>query len=398
MLTAQDEAWFSSLVPSWLGGGRGPSSTRDDLLRKEIFAPWPGAAESFGIFANVLFSHNTLVGIMTFGLGMAAGIPTLMLTVYQGLPLGAFIALHYNRDLTVDFLGWLAIHGVTELGALVLFAAGGLVIGEKILFPGRYSRHRESRFARPAGGADGGRRRPHAVRGGDPRRRLSPAGAEHAVAFRHRLRRRRAVARLFLLRRQGKKAGPAKGAAAMTLTHERTSEFFEGGRRERRQIITPEGVPVTVELADHGERLIAFVLDLFIWLLLTLAIYIPIIWALGSSGGSLIAISIALFIGFLIRNLYFVTFELAWRGSTPGKRLVGLRVIDRAGGPLMPSAIIARNLTREVEMFIPLGHADDLGKDRRRAAWAGRTSRSRYGCCSSRRCRSSTATACAAAT
>ena len=36
--------------------------------------------------------------------------------------------------------------------------------------------------------------------------------------------------------------------------HERTSEFFEGGRRERRQIITPEGVPLSVELADHGER------------------------------------------------------------------------------------------------------------------------------------------------
>jgi len=140
MLTVQDEAWFSSLAPSGLAGGRGPSSTRADLYNKEIFAPWPGAVESFGIFANVLFSHNTLVGIMTFGLGMAAGIPTMLLSVYQGLPLGAFIALHYNRELTVDFLGWLAIHGVTELGALILFAAGGLVIAEKILFPGRYSR------------------------------------------------------------------------------------------------------------------------------------------------------------------------------------------------------------------------------------------------------------------
>ncbi len=233
--------------PRWCRPGSpaaaGPSSTRADLLSKEIFAPWPGAAESFGIFANVLFSHNTLVGILTFGLGMAAGIPTLLLSVYQGLPLGAFIALHYNRDLTVDFLGWLAIHGVTELGALMLFAAGGLVIAEKILFPGRYSRHRESRLARPAGGADGGRRGAHAVRGGDPRRRLSPAGAEHAAALRHRVRRRRALARLFLLRRQGK-ARRAKGAATMTLIHERTSEFFEGGRRERRQIITPEGVPV----------------------------------------------------------------------------------------------------------------------------------------------------------
>jgi uncharacterized membrane protein SpoIIM required for sporulation len=139
-LTVQDEAWFSSLVPSGLSGGRGPSSTRADLYNGEIFAPWPGAVASFGIFANVLFSHNTLIGIMTFGLGMAAGVPTIMLTVYQGLPLGALIALHYNRDLTVEFFGWLSIHGVTELGALMLFAAGGLVIAEKILFPGRYSR------------------------------------------------------------------------------------------------------------------------------------------------------------------------------------------------------------------------------------------------------------------
>ena len=147
----------------------------------------------------------------------------------------------------------------------------------------------------------------------------------------------------------------------MTLTHERasaherTSEFLEGGRRERRQIVTPEGVPVTVELADYGERVVALVIDLFIWLVLTLAIYIPLILVIGLSGGSLIAISIALFIGFLVRNLYFVYFELAWRGATPGKRVVGLRVIDRAGGPLWPSAVVARNLTREIEMFIPLG-------------------------------------------
>jgi uncharacterized RDD family membrane protein YckC len=141
----------------------------------------------------------------------------------------------------------------------------------------------------------------------------------------------------------------------MTSTHERTSQFLEGSRREQRQIITPEGVPVTVELADYGERLVALAIDLVIWLLLTLAIFIPIVLSLGMSGGSLIAISIALFIGFLVRNLYFVYFELAWRGSTPGKRLVGLRVIDRAGGPLLPSAVVARNLTREIEMFLPLG-------------------------------------------
>ncbi len=99
--------------------------------------------------ANFLFSHNTLVGLMTFGLGLAAGVPTMMLNVYQGLVLGAFLALHYNRDLTVDFLGWVSIHGTTEFGALMLLAAGGLLIAEKILFPGHSQSPRESGLARP---------------------------------------------------------------------------------------------------------------------------------------------------------------------------------------------------------------------------------------------------------
>src|SRR5580693_3454357 len=140
ILTVQDEAWFSSFMPAAMAGGRGPSSTAASLRDKELFAPWPGAVEAFGVFANVLFSHNTLVGLMCFGLGLAAGIPTLMLTTYQGLGLGAFVALHYNRDLTIECLGWLSIHGTTELGALILLSAGGLVIADKILFPGRYSR------------------------------------------------------------------------------------------------------------------------------------------------------------------------------------------------------------------------------------------------------------------
>jgi uncharacterized RDD family membrane protein YckC len=143
---------------------------------------------------------------------------------------------------------------------------------------------------------------------------------------------------------------------APMLAHERTSQFFEGGgSRRKREIITPEGVPVTVDIADYGERLVAFVIDLTIWTLLTFAIYIPVFAVLGRTRGNLIAIAIALFLGFLIRNLYFIYFEMAWRGATPGKRIVGLRVIDRSGGPLVASAVIARNLTREVEMFIPFG-------------------------------------------
>jgi uncharacterized RDD family membrane protein YckC len=112
-----------------------------------------------------------------------------------------------------------------------------------------------------------------------------------------------------------------------------------------------------VDLADYGERLSAFFIDLVIWILAMIAVYLPIILLLVTRSARTvgIAISIALFLGFLVRNLYFVYFEIAWRGATPGKRAVGLRVIDRHGGPLSPTAVIARNLTREVEMFLPLG-------------------------------------------
>jgi uncharacterized RDD family membrane protein YckC len=67
-----------------------------------------------------------------------------------------------------------------------------------------------------------------------------------------------------------------------------------------------------------------------------------------------VMLQLALFAAFVIRTLYFSYFELAWQGVTPGKRIIGLRVIDRHGGPLRATAVIARNLTRELEAFMPL--------------------------------------------
>jgi uncharacterized membrane protein SpoIIM required for sporulation len=139
-LTVEDESWFTTLVPASLAQGRGVASTRESLLATEIFAPWHGLGDSLLVVANVLFNHNTMVGIMTFSLGLLAGVPTVLLVAYQGVILGAFLALHYDRGIAVDFLGWVSIHGVTEISAILLCGAAGLVISEKILFPDRYSR------------------------------------------------------------------------------------------------------------------------------------------------------------------------------------------------------------------------------------------------------------------
>jgi uncharacterized RDD family membrane protein YckC len=111
-------------------------------------------------------------------------------------------------------------------------------------------------------------------------------------------------------------------------------------------------VPLIVELADRGSRAAAFMLDLVFIILILVA------------GGIALAFTVqvikvwALVVGilgfFLVRIFYFPIAELAWRGATPGKRILGLRVIDRHGGPLKPEAVVVRNLMREVEVFMPL--------------------------------------------
>jgi uncharacterized RDD family membrane protein YckC len=141
----------------------------------------------------------------------------------------------------------------------------------------------------------------------------------------------------------------------MTTGHELASTFLEGGGRSRRELMTPEGVPLAVDLADYGERAVAFVLDFVLCSAATALIYLLFILLPFGGTTGIVARSLVLFIAFVVRNFYFIHFELSWQGATPGKRMVGLRVVDRRGGPLLPSAVVARNLTREIETFLPLG-------------------------------------------
>ena len=68
------------------------------------------------------------------------GIPTIVLLMMNGLPIGAFLAVHAEKGLLFEIGGWLSIHGTTELFAIVLAGAGGLLIGRAVAFPGDLSR------------------------------------------------------------------------------------------------------------------------------------------------------------------------------------------------------------------------------------------------------------------
>jgi len=123
------------------------------------------------------------------------------------------------------------------------------------------------------------------------------------------------------------------------------------GKRQR-QIVTPEGVALTVELADRGSRAAAFMLDVVFIILVMILGGIALFFLAGFLHVWTAVIAILGF--FLVRVFYFPYAELRLRGATPGKRLLGLRVIDRNGRPLKPEAIVVRNLMREVEVFIPM--------------------------------------------
>ena len=138
--------------------------------------------------------------------------------------------------------------------------------------------------------------------------------------------------------------------------------------RRRREIVTPEGVALPVDLADRGERAAAVLIDLIIIVAALLVFWLALWLALGGEDAapSGWGLAFALVVSFALRSFYFTFFELRWHGRTPGKRLLRLRVIDRRGGRLRSDAVFARNLMREVELFLPISlliAGESLGGD-----------------------------------
>ncbi len=133
----------------------------------------------------------------------------------------------------------------------------------------------------------------------------------------------------------------------------RDGEATQKPDRLNREIVTPEGVPLHLRLAERGERLAAVLIDLsiIIGVLIAIILIAVILLPVATYGW---ALAFGLVLSFAFRSFYFIFFELRWQGMTPGKRALGIRVIDRTGGRLQPGAVFARNLMREIELFLPI--------------------------------------------
>ncbi|WP_156841883.1 stage II sporulation protein M [Novosphingobium aquimarinum] len=133
LLSASDTEWYYALVPGQFADARVPGASAE-VLRNTLFGN--EGQKGLGAFAAFLFSNNAQVSIMAFALGFAFGLPSLLLLVKNTAVLGAMLWLYHGAGLTIDFVGWIGVHGTTELFAILLAGGAGLHIGRAMAFPG----------------------------------------------------------------------------------------------------------------------------------------------------------------------------------------------------------------------------------------------------------------------
>src|SRR5687767_1226923 len=113
-----------------------------------------------------------------------------------------------------------------------------------------------------------------------------------------------------------------------------------------RRVATPEGIELTLRLAGPVPRACAWAIDLLIRVLIVLAVS-AIASLLGRAGWGLVLLT-----AFFVEWLLPAWLEVKWGGQTPGKRLLGIAVLNDDGTPLRWPGAMTRNLLRAVD-FLP---------------------------------------------
>ena len=111
----------------------------------------------------------------------------------------------------------------------------------------------------------------------------------------------------------------------------------------------PEGVVFSLPLAGPATRFLAWLLDLALTLALILVLnqaLRPLLVLLPDLGAG-----VSVLLLFAVPIFYGILFEGFWRGQTPGKRVLRLRVMDAGGLRLDFRQVVIRNLLRAVDIL-----------------------------------------------
>ena len=114
-------------------------------------------------------------------------------------------------------------------------------------------------------------------------------------------------------------------------------------------VVTPEGVPLDLDVAGLGSRMIAILIDGSIQFACLIALILVMAGLHLGDAASAVILSVT---SFMLFFGYFFVFEGLWHGRTPGKRAQRLRVIRTDGQPMSAAQMFIRNLLRIVD-FLP---------------------------------------------
>jgi uncharacterized membrane protein SpoIIM required for sporulation/uncharacterized RDD family membrane protein YckC len=119
------------------------------------------------------------------------------------------------------------------------------------------------------------------------------------------------------------------------------------------EIETPEQVVFSYTVAGIGSRAAAVIIDYFLMGVIGLVTFVVFSAVIPSGNEGARGWATALMIIFLfgLNWGYFVVFEAVWDGQTPGKRRLGLRVVQDGGYSVSFAASAVRNLARMIDML-----------------------------------------------
>lgn len=116
---------------------------------------------------------------------------------------------------------------------------------------------------------------------------------------------------------------------------------------------TPENIELAYDVAGIGSRFLAAIVDSA---LIGVA-QVILLFAFGLASESFafaesVLVAAGAVLGFAILWGYYIAFELVWNGQSPGKRLIGLRVVSEGGRPITVLGSAIRNVIRLID-FLP---------------------------------------------
>jgi len=135
--------------------------------------------------------------------------------------------------------------------------------------------------------------------------------------------------------------------------------------RQHHGVETPEHVEVHFELAGVGSRMAAGLLDLLFLFLGLMVLWVGggvIVGGVLSRQGTLQGWFAAVMVLLMFSGVwgYFTLFEALNGGRTPGKQLLGIRVVMDTGRSITPPAAVIRNLVRLLDCYFPIPFAPAL--------------------------------------